>query len=160
VIRYLDELDDEHPYSNNYKLASLFTVDEKVIRTDRKKIVTRFAGTITPDRAMLYVGHYMKDHDKLIRQAEAGLRTAKPGSIAHQQYVRLISDLHTKKVKLLQETGVMPKELGHLNVSEEVWEATVSQTGIIEVIKTSTAQLEASSPVDVEVIEIPSPETS
>jgi hypothetical protein len=128
-------LESEGEFINNYELAGIFGVDEKAIRRDRKRVLTDYANAINPDVAMEFVAKYLKDHDLLIANARRGMAQAAPGGITHIKYLALLSDLSSSRIKLLQDIGVVQKELGHLNVSEEVWEATVSDEGITGVQK-------------------------
>lgn len=130
VLAYLEE---EGQVLSNYQLADVFQVDEKVIRKDRKELLREYTATITPEYALGFVASYLKSHDDLIRKTKIGLEKCQPGTLGHQNYVRLLSDLETKRMKLLQEIGAVPKELGHLNVSEERWVAVVSEEGVTSV---------------------------
>jgi hypothetical protein len=140
VIRFLDEGGDERKEYSNRELAKLFSVDEAVIRKDKKKILALYTRAITPDHAMLYVGDYLKAHDDLIRKAEDGLRKANPGTMAHQTYLKILSDLKERQKKMLQEIGALPKHLGQLNVTEEHWVATVNHEGVTEVHEAPPAE--------------------
>lgn len=134
VLAYLEEVgDDVHGYSTNYKLADLFEVDEKVIRSDKKRLLQEYAQHITPEHAMGFVAAYLRAHDELLRRTRQGLSKAVPGSLGHQNYLRLLSDLETKRMKMLQDIGAVPKELGHMQISEERWVATVSDDGVTSV---------------------------
>ena len=109
----------------NYELAALLNVDEKTIRIDKRKILKEYTSIITPEDALTFVGEFIKGHDDLMRRAFAGLRQSPDGTLAHQNYLKIISDLHKRRVAMLQEIGAIPKELGNLNVNQELWEAYV-----------------------------------
>lgn len=130
VLAHLEELGTSQ---SNYQLAALFGVDEKVIRKDRKELLQEYTKTISPEHALSFVASYLKSHDDLIRKTKFGLEKCLPGTLGHQNYLRLLSDLESKRMKLLQEIGAVPKELGHLNVSEERWVAVVSTDGVTSV---------------------------
>lgn len=135
VIEYLESNGWKSPatakdYDSNYRLADLFFVSEATIRVDKKSILKAYTKDITPAQALTFVGEYMRSHDHLIRRAERGLNATVAGSLGEQNYLRLISDLRAKWMKLLQEIGAVPKELGRLNVTEEHWVAEVSDDGI------------------------------
>jgi hypothetical protein len=146
VIAYLEDTGEDHvSYSSNYKLAELFGVDEKVIRDDKKKLLQEYAQHITPEYAMGFVAAYLRAHDDLLRRTRHGLSKAVPGSLGHQNYLRLLSDLETKRMKLLQEIGAVPRELGHMQISEERWIATVSEDGVTSVHQEPVGNNSASS---------------
>lgn len=127
VIMYLEEQDE---IQSNYQLAALFQCDEKAIRRDRQVVMQEYSSQITPDNAMKFVARYLKDQDELIRKAKAGLDQTTPGGLMHSKYVALLSDLQARKIKTLQDISVVPKELGHLSVTEEIWQASVSEDGV------------------------------
>jgi hypothetical protein len=114
---------------SNYELAKIFSVDEKIIRNDKKKLLKNYTSAITPEDAMSYVGEFVQGHDRLMRHAFRGLKASPEGTLSHQNYIKILSDLHKRKVGMLQEIGALPKELGHLNVSEEHWEAYIQDDG-------------------------------
>jgi hypothetical protein len=132
VVDWVDS-QDELDYSNT-KLAEIFGVSEGNIRHDKKLILKAYASAISPEMAMTYVGHYLKSHDDLIRKARFGLFKTKVGTVYHQNYLKVISDLEDRKKKLLQEIGIIPKELGSVNIFQEVWQATVSDGGVTSVV--------------------------
>ena len=134
VITYLEEAGarDKSGVSkplSNYQLAELFDVDVKVIRVDKKKILKEYTSAITPDEAMVFVGTFMQGHDDLLRRTVKALNEIPHGTLTHAKYLQLASDLHKRRVQMLQEIGALPKELGNLNVNEELWEAYISDDG-------------------------------
>jgi hypothetical protein len=56
-------------------------------------------------------------------------------------FLRLLSDLRKRHIALLQEVSVVPKELGNLNITEEIWTAEVSRDDVVSVTKTDTPKL-------------------
>lgn len=126
------------PYRTTSTLASLFEVGESAIADDRKAIAAAYAKTLTPDQAMSLVGRYLRSHDRLLAGVEAGLDQALPGGQRHCEYLKLYSDLTSRQIKLAQEIGLIRKELGHLQVSEEVWVATTSAEGVTTVSQQPT----------------------
>lgn len=132
VIAYLDEIQEHY---SNYQLAAVFGCDEKLIRLDRKRLMRAYANAITPENAMGFVADYIKTHDELIARSRKALDGLTEGGQSHRAYIALISELTQKRLKALQDIGVVERELGHLNVSEEKWVATVSKEGITSVGK-------------------------
>lgn len=130
LISFIDEAGVKdasgHPVEyTNYELAALLDVDEKTIRLDKRRILKEYASIITPEDAMSFVAEFVKGHDDLLRRAYAGLRQSPEGTLAHQNYLKILSDLSKRRVTMLQEIGAIPKELGNLNVNQELWEAYV-----------------------------------
>lgn len=142
-IVYLEELGESH---STRELAEIFGVGESVIAQDRKRILKLYATELTPAHALQFVADSLRGHDDLIRRARAGLRSTVEGTLMHQKYVEQLSQLELRRIKILQEIGVVAKELGHLNVSEEVWYAKVSEDGIVSV---SQDPADAPPPADV-----------
>jgi hypothetical protein len=137
VIVWLDE-SDELP--SNRELARVFQCDERLIRLDKQAIMREYAAGVTPDSAMGFVARYLKGHDDLIRYAKLGLDSSAPGGMQHEKYLKLLSDLELRRVKLLQDIGVIPKELGHLSIAEENWVAEVDvMSGITNVTRDKDA---------------------
>ena len=134
VIEYIDEAGykdsaGQDAELTNYELADLFGVDEKIIRMDKRKIMREYTGLITPQESMVFVGSFLKAHDDLIRRAVKGLSASPLGTLAHQNYLKIISDLLKRRITILQEIGAIPKELGNLNVTHEEWQAYVTDDG-------------------------------
>jgi hypothetical protein len=168
AVAYLDDhgFGDDNRDLSNYELADLFDVSEKIIREDKKRILAEYTSVISPAEALSYVGQYLRSHDGLIVRAKHGLAKSKPGTQAHQHYLRLISDLEAKRIQILQEIGAVPKELGRLNVTEERWVATVSNDGIVTCQPASQAEDVKSLPphepeevFDIQFTEVPSEES-
>jgi hypothetical protein len=122
-------------YQNNSALAKLFHVSEFTIHDDRRKMLQAYAATLTPDHAMTLVARYFQGHDRLLAAAEKGLNEAPPGSMGHREYLKLYSDLAARQMKMAQDIGVIRKELGHLQVTEETWVAETSAEGISTVTR-------------------------
>lgn len=135
VIRYVEEHGVKDAATgvskplSNYQLADLFSVDEKIIRIDKRKLLKDYTKLITPEDAMVYVGTFMQGHDDLLRRAIKALDDMPHGTLAHAKYLQITSDLHKRRVQMLQEIGALPKELGNLNVNEELWEAVIQDDG-------------------------------
>ena len=122
-------------YQTNVQLAKLFHVHETVIQDDRRTMLRDYAATLTPDRAMMLVARYFQGHDRLLAAAEKGINEAPPGTMAHREYLKLYSDLAARQMKMAQDIGVIRKELGHLQVTEETWVAETSAEGISTVTR-------------------------
>ena len=102
---------------------------------DRQRVLSAAAEQLTPEKAAEFVQAYLSDVDALIRQAQDALidpTICPPGSLAHQNYIRILESLQEKRIAKLQQIGVVRNDLGTLNVREEVWEASVEgTTGVI-----------------------------
>lgn len=122
-------------YQTNAQLAKLFHVSEFTIHDDRRKMLRDYAAQLTPDHAMTLVARYFQGHDRLLAAAEKGLNEAPPGTMAHREYLKLYSDLSARQMKMAQDIGVLRKELGHLQVTEETWVAETSAEGISTVTR-------------------------
>lgn len=134
VLVYLDEIGEKRV--NNYQLAKWFQVSETVIRQDKKRMVERYVSTLAPDQAMQFVAAHYKDLEDLIGVTKNGLDQTESGTMGERFYVETLSKLYKERLSLLQEIGVVRKELGNLNVSEEKWVATVdTNTGECGVYK-------------------------
>lgn len=123
------------PYQTNSQLAKLFRVSEFTIHDDRRTMLRDYAATLTPDKAMTLVARYFQGHDRLLAAAEKGINEAPPGTMAHREYLKLYSDLAARQMKMAQDIGVIRKELGHLQVTEETWVAETSAEGISTVTR-------------------------
>jgi len=130
-VAFLEEFDDK-TYTH-VELADLFKVDEAVIRRDRKKSLVVFSQQISPAHALAFVAEAVKEINVLIRKCKKGLDEATPLTLSHLKYIELMSALQMRRLKILQEVGVVPKELGHLSMSEEEWIAEVNPDGVTSV---------------------------
>lgn len=133
---------------SNYELADLFQVTEAAIRKDKKKILREHSGELTPEDSMQFVQGFLFEHNALIRKAKEGLNKSPEGSLTHIRYLQVLSDLESRKIKLLQESGLLPKELGHLSVTEEEWHAYVLEDGVTGVTKAPPKALPAADESD------------
>lgn len=136
VLAYLMErkIDPEaKAYRSNYQLAALFGVNETTIRNDKAKIFREYSSQITPDRAIAFVTDALKAQDRLIRRAESALVDCQSGSLAEREYIELLDKLEARRFKIVQDIGIVAKELGRLQVAEETWEATVNEDGVTSV---------------------------
>lgn len=125
---------------SNYKLGAVFGVNEKQIRKDRELIRKQAMTALTPEQALAFVEDFLREHNALIRRAELGLEACEAGSQTQVMFLRLISDLRKRHIALLQEVEVVPKQLGNLNITEEIWEATVSRDDVTSVTRLDPAK--------------------
>ena len=143
VIAYIAEYgykeNGKYKDLSNVEMAELFQVDEAVIRRDKKKIAKEQSGTLSPEESMEFVHEFLQEHNALIRRAKEGLNQAPGGTLNHVRYIQTISVLAQQKIKILQETGILPKELGHLGVTQEDWRAYVLEDGVTGVEKITPA---------------------
>jgi hypothetical protein len=126
---------------SNYRLGEVFQVSEKQIRKDRALIRKMAMDALTPEQGLAFVEGFLREHNALIRRAEDGLEACVPGSQTQVMFLRLLSDLRKRHIALLQEVSVVPKELGNLNITEEIWTAEVSRDDVVSVTKTDTPKL-------------------
>jgi hypothetical protein len=126
VLIYLDDIGEKG--NNNYDLAKIFQVTEAVIRADKKRLINHYVMALTPDGAMQLVARHFADVEQLIAVAKRGLDANDIGSQNERFYVDTLSKLYKERFAGWQEVGVVRKELGHMNVTEETWVATVDPT--------------------------------
>ena len=155
VISYLEETGTQ---ASNWELAQLFQVDEKVIRRDRLRLLRQYASQINPKLAMQYVAKYARSHERYLSQAREALSKAQVGTLSHQNYLKLCSDLEQRLLGVMQDVGIVPKELGHMAISKEEWVAEFDDAGVAHVRENDgRAQapklLEEGQPIDAEVDE-------
>jgi hypothetical protein len=123
VLIYLDEIGEKG--LSNYDLARIFQVTEAIIRADKKRLLNHYVMALTPEAAMSLVARHFKDLDNLIVLARRGLDENDRGSTNERFYVETLAKLYKDRFAAWQEIGVVRKELGHMNVTEEKWVATV-----------------------------------
>jgi hypothetical protein len=139
--RVIASLDAGDKYHTAEELGVMLHVDDRTIRSDRYKIGHSYAQNMDPQHAMRFVVDFVQDHDRMIRKARRALDNAVEGTLAHQNYLKLLSDLSKRKIETLQSIGAIPKELGRLNVSEEHWVATTE--GDVTTVSPAPARAEA-----------------
>ena len=132
VILWLERSGEIDRFSDA-QLAQLFKCKPSSIATYRSLARQTLAQAITAEEAMNYMAEFMRHYDLLIKEAKIGIHDSERGSIAHQQYMRLLKDVASEKIDKLQSIGVIPKELGRLTHMKEEWVAEVSDEGVASV---------------------------
>lgn len=127
VIVYLDETGDNK--QSTQELAKIFKVSETCIREDRKKLMVTLTGQLTPEHALDFIGQHIADINMLIAIGKRGLKTQNAGDLGETRYIDSIGKLIKERRETLENIGVIRKELGNMNVTEEHWVATVTDTG-------------------------------
>lgn len=155
VIAHLEEIGE---VPSNYELARLLLVDEKVIRRDRLRILRQYASSLTPTQAMSFVAKYVRNQERYLSAARVALSKASSGTLAHQQYIKLCSDVEERIMTKLQSIGIVPKELGHMSISKEEWIAEFADNGIATVRQDDGRDVprmlqSGEEPIEVEVLE-------
>lgn len=127
------------------ELVGLFGVSRTQITRDRLALHRKAGDSLSASDASQIVAEYLRDLDRQIENIQSLLdqtgddAAVVAGSLVHVNYEKLLADLRERRIAKLQEIGVVPKELGRLNVREEVWKAVVAEdSGII-----TTSSLEA-----------------
>lgn len=124
VLIYLEDVGESQQYTN-HDLAKIFQVSDTVIHLDKKRILTTYADSLTPDQAMQFVARQLKDIETLITTAKKGLQKNETGTLGERFYIDTLKGLYKERFSIYQEVGIVKKELGSLNISEEKWVATV-----------------------------------
>lgn len=149
VIAYIAEYgykeNGKYKDLSNVEMAALFQVDEAVIRRDKKKVLKEQSGSLTPEESMEFVQDFLFEHNALIRRAKEGANHSPLGTLTHIRYIQTLSVLFQQKIKILQETGLLPKELGHMSVTDEQWRAYVLEDGVTGVEKVPPKELPAAN---------------
>lgn len=148
LVVYWDEHSPRGEAPSLQELAERLGVSEAVVQTDRRRIEQQFIDQISPERAMHYVGRVLFLHQKLIREAMVGLDTSLPGSLSHQAYLKIASDLSARELKTLQSVGIVREELGHMTVTEEKWVAVIDEFGVATSSADDGNKVSAPPPVD------------
>lgn len=124
---YIDDIGDtKYSYP---ELARIFGVSETVVRADRKRLMSTLTGLLTPEHAIHFVSTHIAQIDQLIAIARRGLNSQNPGDLGESRYMDTLTKLLKEKRDTLMDCGVIRKELGNMSVTEERWEATVTDTG-------------------------------
>jgi hypothetical protein len=137
---YVDELGEIH---SNVELSKMFGVSESVIRDDKKRLLREFGATLTPEAQIELLARHLRSIDTLIGNAEAGRKAcnaAGAGSINERFYIETLLKLQQERRTTLENTGILRKELGTLNVQEEHWVATTDEAGIQNVHEATPAE--------------------
>lgn len=129
---YLDELGELEDKTNN-ELALLFQVSETQIRQDKSRMLQTIGEELTADNAMALVSKHTSDIRALIRLARRGLKNCEAGGLAYRNYLETLMKLEEQHFSVLQEIGIVRKELGHMQVTHEEWEAKISSDAIASV---------------------------
>jgi hypothetical protein len=133
VLIYLDEIGEKN--LSNVELAKIFQVTENAIRTDKKRLLNHYVMALTPDAAMSLVARHFKDSDDLISITKRGLDSNEAGTTGERFYIETLMKLYRDRWVAWQEIGLVRKELGNMNATEEKWVATVSPNGECNVHK-------------------------
>ncbi len=125
------------PESTNVAMANLFQVSEGQIRHDRKTIREERAKLIKEDDIGLVIADIALNFDRQVRDIEKSKRDAKTGSMSYLQHCKAIFQLELEKVKVLQDLGYYPKNLGNMTVDKFEYKAIVSKDGNVDTRETN-----------------------
>lgn len=131
VLVYLIELGETKTVA---ELSRMFRVNEKTVRGDQRRLLKRAGEALTPDQGAFIVAQHLEDINQLIVRTRTGLGKNDPGTLGERNYIETLAKLFEQRLKVYQESGVVRKELGNLNVAQEVWTATVADDGICSVV--------------------------
>jgi hypothetical protein len=120
------------PETSNTDLAALFRVSERMIRFDQKAIKEQIAKEYAGLDPTVIVGELMMMRDRQIANIERSLKKAVEGSRTYLAHCVAINKILTDTTKTLQDLGVLPKELGNLQVESYEYKAYVIKDGQVE----------------------------
>jgi hypothetical protein len=127
VLIYLDEVGEKK--QTNYDLARIFKVSEAQIRADKQRLLGHYVRVLTPEAAISLVAGHFRELDNMIALCKRGMDACDSGTTMERFYLETMAKLLRERFTSWQEVGVVRKELGNLNVTEERWVATVSPAG-------------------------------
>lgn len=123
VLVYLDEIGETR--HSNVALAKLFHVTERILRLDKTRLLREFGATLTPAAQVEVLARHLRDMEHLIAVGQRGLQANDAGSLGERFYLETLMKLMKERRETYENTGILRKELGTLNVAEEHWVATV-----------------------------------
>ena len=112
----------------NNELAAMFGVSEKQIRQDLQKIRRDKARRLKEDDLKLVIADIVINFERQVKDIEKSKTKAKPGSRDFLEHCKAIFNLEAQKVKLLQDLGFYPKDLGKMTVAKFEFQASIDST--------------------------------
>lgn len=123
VLAHLDEVGD---IRSTAEMAALFGVSEAIIQRDQHQMLAVVAQVLTPDQAMTFVAHALRQYRLLQNIAIRGIAANKRGTEGERKYSETLVKVISEELKLLTDIGLIRPELAKQNQTEEHWVATVN----------------------------------
>lgn len=105
---------------SNVEMATKFGVSEKTIREDKKHVKEELISEMRGEDASAVAADLAYNFRRQLRDLEVSKQSCKLGTKDYLQHCTAILDIELKRMKALQDLGLLPKNLG--NVSVETFE--------------------------------------
>lgn len=127
-----------YPDWSNVKLSQIFDVDVKTIRNDKKIIKTANAERVREDTDVkLIIADLLAARERALQEIEEGKKdivvSKKTGTPNHLAWIKAGLEIHIRVTEALQNMGWLPKNIGAISITKNVFKAVVqTNTGIVE----------------------------
>lgn len=109
----------------NTELADIFGVSERMIRVDIKAIKDSLAKEFAGLDPTVIVADLLIMRDDLLTELRKSMKSTTLGTRSRLDHLLAIKSINIDTVKALQDLGVLPKELGHLQTENYDFKAYV-----------------------------------
>lgn len=122
-----------HDDIKNTEMAELFQVSERQIRKDRAAIRKKKSEYIKTEDVSLVIADIAINTDRQIYDLEKSKGKCKLGTKNYLDHCKAIVELEQKKIKLMQDLGYYPKNLGTLVEQKFEFKSTITRdTSMLE----------------------------
>lgn len=124
------------------EMAELFGVSTRQITLDKRIVREQRAKEVGEEDISLVLADIDYTFSSEIAALQRAKKKAKAGSSTYLQYVKAITELTSQRIKLLQDLGYYPKNIGNLTVAEYDFTAQIdSMTGKVNSVKSSETKV-------------------
>ncbi len=137
-----------HPELDNNDIANIFRVGVRTIYADLYRIRRSKTVEVKKEDIQFLVGDLKMSLERTLRDVEFSKRVAQKGSKTYLDHCKTAFELHIRYLQMLQDVGIVPKDLGTLTQNHWVLHSTVTKD-----IANKARPLELPAP-EIEVIEL------
>jgi hypothetical protein len=120
------------PQMSVSEMSELFSVGDRTIRDDRKKIRMKMADEIRDEDPALLMADIQCDLRRQLRDIENSKTKSRLGSKEFLAHCVAIMNMRVQSAKLLQDLGFLPKNIGSMITEDYIWETIVNHDGSLE----------------------------
>lgn len=146
VLEWLQVMGDTS--YTNVDLAKIFGVTERMLRIDKQKVREEAVKALSQNKDINFViADVFMDFETQRRDLERNKKSARLGTPTFNQACKMIFDMRVQMLKLLQDLGWLPKNLGTAVTESYVYKAVVNtsdstvSTEVIKDVETSKAMI-------------------
>jgi len=126
VVEWLTVMGEISNHTNT-DLAKIFGLTERALRLDKKKIREDAVKALAENKDINFViADVFQDFESQRRDLERNKKHARAGSATYNQACKMVFDMRVQMLKLLQDLGWLPKNLGTATTESYIHKAIVN----------------------------------